>query len=50
MKKDDKVAGKGSSFGQYALTGPKTGQMRGATVFAAEDCHFALLDRNTYDV
>jgi CRP-like cAMP-binding protein len=50
MKKDDKIADKGSIFGQYALTGAKSGQMRGATVFAAEDCHFAILDRKSYDV
>ena len=50
MKKDNFVATKGSVFGQYALTGAKTGQMRGATVVAAEDCHFGILDRESYDV
>lgn len=50
MKKDEKIAGKGASFGQYALTGSRSGQMRGATVYAAEDCHFAILDRKSYDV
>ena len=50
MKSDNQGAGQGQVFGQYALTGAKTGQMRGATVLAVEDCHFGILDRESYDV
>ena len=40
----------GASFGNLALEGSKKGQMRQATVCTVEDCHFAVLDRASFDV
>lgn len=40
----------GSSFGELALTGSKTGQQRRGTVLARQDCHFAILHREHYDM
>ena len=40
----------GGSFGNLALEGGKKGQMRQATVSTMEDCHFAVLDRASFDV
>lgn len=40
----------GGAFGELALTGSRVGQMRQATVVAAVDTHFVLLDRDAYDV
>lgn len=42
--------GTGTSFGELALTGSKTGQQRRGTVLARQDCHFAILHREHYDM
>lgn len=40
----------GSYFGELALIGSKTGQQRRATVLTRENCHFAILHREHYDM
>lgn len=46
LKKVNTVA-EGGSFGEAALTTKKNCQ-RNATIFAVKDCHFAVLDRETF--
>lgn len=50
MEKLNKVLHKGGSFGELALKKGLSGQMRQATVVALEDCHFAILNKESYDV
>lgn len=52
MERSIRVCHKGGFFGELALTKDKgkSGQMRQATVVAVEDCQFAILNKNAYDV
>ena len=50
MEKLNAPAGAGATFGDLALQGSKAGQMRQATVITSMDSHFAILDRQSYDV
>lgn len=42
--------GPGGSFGDVALRSEKDGEPRVATAFCSEDCEFAVLDRESYNV
>ena len=52
MERSNKVAYKGGCFGDLALKKEKgkSGLMRQATVLAIDDCHFAILNKTSYDV
>lgn len=50
MEKQNKILQKGESFGELALKKGLSGQMRQATAVAMDDCHFAILNKESYDV
>ena len=52
MERSNRVAVKGGYFGDLALSKEKgkAGQMRQASVVALEDCQFAILNKDAYDV
>lgn len=50
MQKSEKPIGNGEVFGNFALHGSQKGQMRSATIVAETDAHFAVLNREDYDV
>lgn len=50
MEKLNRILGKGETFGELALKKGKMGQMRQATVIAMDECHFAILNKESYDV
>ena len=50
MEKQNRILQKGGSFGELALKKGLSGQMRQATAVAMEDCNFAILNKESYDV
>jgi len=42
--------GPGGSFGEISLRSEHDGEPRAATAFCSEDCEFAVLDRQSYNV
>jgi CRP-like cAMP-binding protein len=50
MNKLPVVNSTGSYFGELALTGSRIGQQRRATILTKENCHFAILHREHYDM
>lgn len=52
MERSDKMCVKGGYFGDLALQKDKgkNGLMRQESVLAIEDCHFAILNMDAYDV